>query len=108
MVSDAIPDSCTLKDIGVETEKDVILRKVIKILEENSNWLKKDEDIKLYYNVRDELLIANTPDGRILLKSNLIVIPEVLRQAVLEVAHSSHLGIVKTKELLREKFGGQK
>ena len=39
----------------------------------------------------------------ILLKSNRLVIPKLLRKKNLDIAHQHHLGIVKTKGLLREK-----
>ena len=39
----------------------------------------------------------------ILLKSNRLVIPKLLRKRILDIAHQHHLGIVKTKRLLREK-----
>ena len=42
--------------------------------------------------------------GEILLHDNRLVIPKNLQPKVVELAHQSHLGIVKTKQLLREKM----
>jgi hypothetical protein len=36
-----------------------------------------------------------------------LVIPHKLRQRILQLAHESHQGVLKTKQLLREKFGGR-
>ena len=41
--------------------------------------------------------------GEILLHDNRLVIPKDLQSRVIALAHQSHLGIVKTKQLLREK-----
>ena len=49
--------------------------------------------------MRNDLSIANG----ILLFQNRIVIPASLREKVLQLAHESHQGVVKTKALLREK-----
>ena len=42
--------------------------------------------------------------GEILLHDNRLVKPKNLQPKVVELAHQSHLGIVKTKQLLREKM----
>jgi hypothetical protein len=53
--------------------------------------------------VKDELTIVTTSEGSILLCNNRIVIPTTLQQRVVNIAHEGHMGIVKTKQLLREK-----
>ena len=42
-------------------------------------------------------------DGEILLHDNRIVIPKELQTRVIDLAHEGHQGIVRTKQLLREK-----
>jgi len=39
----------------------------------------------------------------VILKDNRIVIPKSLQQRILDLAHETHQGIVKTKLMLREK-----
>ena len=54
--------------------------------------------------VKDELTVVPTNMGSVLLFNNRIVIPSSLQQKVINIAHEGHHGIVKTKQLLREKF----
>ena len=53
--------------------------------------------------MKGELTIVPTSEGSILLCNNRIVIPTTLQQRVVNIAHEGHMGIVKTKQLLREK-----
>ena len=61
----------------------------------------KDEisdELKLYWSYRDELAVS---DG-IVLKGMCIIIPNSLRQQVLDQLHINHMGIEKTKLLGHE------
>ena len=51
-----------------------------------------------HFRVRNDLIVKNL----ILLKSNRLVIPKLLRKRILDIANQHCLGIVKTKRLLRE------
>ena len=51
-----------------------------------------------HFRVRNDLIVKNL----ILLKSNRLVIPKLLRKRILDIANQHCLGIVKTKGLLRE------
>lgn len=53
-----------------------------------------------FANVKGELLV--TQNG-IILRGERIVIPKVLRNKAIELAHEGHQGIVKTKALIRTK-----
>ena len=55
--------------------------------------------IPAYLHVKNELCSY----GQILLRGSRIVIPQVLREHVLKLAHEGHQGIVKTKCRLRSK-----
>ena len=57
-----------------------------------------DEALKPYKHLKEELTIV---DG-LVLRGDRLVIPEKLQQTVVDIVHSSHQGIVKTKALLRE------
>ena len=55
---------------------------------------------KQFKKVEKELSV--TDDG-IVLRGTRIVMPKALREKTVEIAHEGHLGIVKTKGLIREK-----
>lgn len=57
----------------------------------------KNEDFKCFYSKRFELYEENG----ILMWGHRVFIPESLRQNLLEQTHKTHMGIVKTKSLLR-------
>ncbi|XP_043246361.1 uncharacterized protein K02A2.6-like [Amphibalanus amphitrite] len=57
-------------------------------------------DLQPYYRFRNELTVV---EG-LILRGERIVVPSVLRQHLLEQAHESHPGIVRTKQRLREIF----
>ena len=55
-------------------------------------------ELKLYWSYRDELVVI---DG-IILKGRHIIIPNSLRQQVLDQHHTNHMGIEKMKLLCHE------
>ena len=64
-------------------------------------WTKTDPDLKPYFDLRAELYMA---DG-LILRTDIIIPPESLRDRIIQIAHKQgHLGISKTKELLRRKY----
>ena len=56
--------------------------------------------VKDYKHVKDELSVSS---HGLILRGNRIVVPHSLRLRSVDIAHESHLGIQKTKALLREK-----
>ena len=58
-------------------------------------------ELKLFRKLKDELTVSDNSD--IVLKNSRIVIPTVLREKAISLAHEGHQGLVKTKRLLREK-----
>ena len=52
-----------------------------------------------YFQVRKELSVEDS----LVLKGNKIVIPKQLQTRILDLAHESHRGLKKTKQLLRSK-----
>jgi len=102
--SHAIPKAMTVKEVATATARDNTLQHVIKCLD-SGIWT---DDIQVnssifsgLKNVKGEL--AYVPKYKILLRGRRIVVPEELQQRCVNLAHESHLGIVKTKALLREK-----
>ena len=54
--------------------------------------------ISLYYEYQDEI---STYNG-VLYRGNRVIIPKSMRSEMLKLMHSSHMGIVKTKQLARD------
>ena len=102
------PKAMSLEDIKQATKEDAVLQKLMQLIR-YGNWasVKKDEkfsatdkdELALFSKVRDELTVTND----IVLRGTRIVVPRTLRQQTLALAHQGHQGIVKTKQLLREK-----
>ena len=97
-----VEHAVVLDRIKTETEKDDILQKLRKRIQ-TGDWEKfrKDPDISRYYSIRDELYEA---EG-LIFKSKQIVMPVSLQRKVVKIAHQmGHMGITKTKQMLREKY----
>ena len=95
-----IPKSMVLEDIREATKADEVLTKVTQSME-TVKWDASDLTVKLFHKCADQLTVNHTHD--ILLKNNKIVIPEMLQNQVIQIVHTGHQGIEKTKALLREK-----
>ena len=100
VAENAITKMMTREQILSETLKDPLLSFVKLCL--SKRFLNREEKAKLgvFYNLRDEL--ALTREG-LLLRDRRIVLPHSLHKVAVEIAHEGHLGIVKTKALLRSK-----
>ena len=93
-----VPISLSRETIADATSADKILVLLIKSISEGA--LLKDQCLHPFKIVFDELCVSS--DG-IILRGERILIPETLRMKCIDVAHEGHLGIVKTKRLLRSK-----
>lgn len=83
-------------DIAGSTKKDRILQKVIEFT--LSGWPHTVEDtLKCYFHKRHELSV----EFDCLMLGNKVVIPHLLRTEVLSLFHEEHMGIVRTKMLIR-------
>ena len=104
IVQDAIPKALTMDIISEYTSRDEIISKLIEKLKSNktnATEIMKDTDLQAYKKVIHELSLSDCQN--ILLKGSKIVIPDGLRKRTIMLAHNGHQGIVKTKQLLREK-----
>jgi len=97
IIAHSIPMTLTLSQIREACLTDEETKSLIDALG-NNKWTRYPQ-VKAYKKVSPEL----THKGGIVLKGNLIVVPSSLRQTVLAIAHANHLGINKTKALLRSK-----
>lgn len=97
LIDNAVPKTMTLNEITDSTQKDSDLQTVIKQEEYESNTL------DTFSRLRYELTVVPVNDLEIILHDNRIVIPKDLQMRVIDLAHEGHRGIVRTKQLLREK-----
>ena len=91
----AVPKSMTLEEVRKETQKDFTMRKLAKATQ-TGQWTK---DLTDYVRFKDELCVS----CGVILRHHRLIIPDSLPKKVIEIAHASHQGIVKTKQLIREK-----
>ncbi|XP_048589506.1 uncharacterized protein K02A2.6-like [Nematostella vectensis] len=91
-----------LKRIREETLKDKTSQKLAERIA-RCDWEKfrRDKDIQPYYQVRQELSVA---EG-LIFREERILLPEVLQRKIVKIGHTlGHLGKTKTKQMLREKY----
>ena len=93
----AIPKAMTQNQLEQATAQDDVLQQVCQSVI-SGNW-PKTKATDPYFCVKDEL----TATESLLLRGSRIVIPTSLRPITLQLAHEGHQGIVRTKQLLREK-----
>ena len=99
----AVPKAVTLSEIESGTAKDPVLQAVMSAVKSGC-WHKAPPDVSLselsrYEQVKEQLTCTDT----VLLKSDRLVVPAVLQERIVDIARAGHLGIVKTKALLRVK-----
>ena len=97
IVDSSIPKAMTLEEIVKATNDDPILKGLPASIRLNK-W--DSSVVKEYKHVKDELSISS---HGLILRGTRIVVPHSLRQKAVDIAHEAHLGIQKTKALLREK-----
>ena len=103
---DAVPKALTLEEVKKETLRDQTIQEVINSMQKN-RWSKSPmeginmAEYKAFERIQYELGYSQEKD--ILLRGSRIVIPQSLQHRALQLAHQGHQGIVKTKQLLREK-----
>ncbi|XP_058817493.1 uncharacterized protein K02A2.6-like [Topomyia yanbarensis] len=91
----AVPEALTFKDIVDATNNDKTIQEVVKALQCN-----RQEDIPSEYKpFMNEMYFA---EGA-LLRGTRLIIPESLRERVIQIAHEAHPGIEAMKRRLRQK-----
>ena len=95
-----IDHAVVIEIIRSATQNNRELQKLKAALETGS-WDRTDPDLAPYHDLQAEIYIS---DG-VLLRLDGIIPPEALRNKIIAVAHKQgHLGISKTKELMRRKY----
>lgn len=85
-----------------ETNKDLILSKVLQSVRNKWDKNKKEisDDMKFFYNVRDQLSVSNG----LLFFGERVVVPNSLKEFILDKLHEAHIGITKTKGRAKNLF----
>ena len=92
----AVPKAMTIEQVADETKTDTTLQAVM-ISIQTGKW--EQPQVQSFKKVRQELTVC----GDIILRGSRIVLPSSLHAQAVSLAHAGHQGIVKTKQLLREK-----
>ena len=96
VASHTIPKAMTKEEVKIATEEDPKLQCLLKAIL-SGDW--RDTKLNEYRRFQDEI---SAHDG-LLLRDHRLIIPEKLQKKVINIAHQSHQGIVKTKQFIREK-----
>ncbi|XP_064464778.1 uncharacterized protein K02A2.6-like [Ornithodoros turicata] len=94
--------SCiTMQELLQAMDDDVVLRQVLSCLEHDPQLDKQQqEQLSPYLKLRGEI----TSVGGIVLRGSRIIPPSSLRKRIVDIAHESHSGIVRTKQRIRERY----
>ena len=96
VAKNSIPKAMTQDEVREATQKDGLLNKVMKAIQ-TGDW--NDKEISEYERFKEELSVYKG----LILRDHRLIIPSELQRKVIEIAHLSHQGIVKTKQCIREK-----
>ena len=94
--TNAVPKAMTVEEVRFATSTDEELQTLITAIQTNK-W--SDPIVGIYKKISHEISVHNG----LILRGNRIIIPKSLREKVINLAHSGHQGVVKTKQLVREK-----
>ena len=100
LIHDTTPKAISLAEIQQETKADEDFSTLVTYIQNgNKRSCKNHPELRKYSQIFDELCLA---EG-IILRGNRIVLPPSLQDRAVNICHEGHLGIVKTKQLLRSK-----
>ena len=97
VIIDSTPSSITLQEIITESLRDPEMSKLRECLN-SGKWC--EQGMKGYTQVKSELMCKNG----IVLRSQRMVLPQSLRERALKLAHSTHMGMTRTKQFIRSKL----
>ena len=108
MVLESVPKSVTLKEILLQTKNYSLLTLIMGAIKNNS-WHKAQKEVSAHdvdafmslKMIKDELSVNS--DENVILRDTRLVIPKSLQRQIVNIAHEGHQGVVKCKQLLREK-----
>ena len=110
----ATPNAISIEDVKIETKRDTLLQTVATLIRKN-HWYKLDKpdkftelnksditQLKQYRKIKNNLTVND--DDSLILKGNRVILPHPDHAIAVKLAHVGHLGIEKTKALLRSKI----
>ena len=95
-VAHAVPKAVTLSEILDACEEDEQI-KLLRTALQTNKW--HNPNLKPFLQIKEELCLK----AGIVLRNERILIPHKLRHRILSLGHEAHLGVKKTKALLRTK-----
>lgn len=100
----AIPPQ-SIEQVRKSTEDDPKMQRLIKTIMDGWPETRKDCDTNVleYFNHRDELSVSEN----LIFRGQRLVIPKALRQDILKLLHTGHLGVEKCSRLARDTVFGQ-
>lgn len=105
----ALPRALTIEEVQRETHADPTLQTVRRGVE-TGKWTVQEganiADIQVFKLISSHLTVLVDKEDQerfVILNDNLLVIPKSLQRQVVKLAHEGHQGVVKTKQLLRQK-----
>ena len=112
LASAAVPKAMTLAKIQEATAQDVTMQCLANLIR-TQLWRNIDKlpqqfqdadrtELNRFKQVRHDLTVNDQTN--IILRGRRIVVPAALRDKAISIAHEGHQGLVKTKQLLREKI----
>jgi len=101
IIDNSMPVAITRNLIAQETLKDQDLQDLITAIRTSNRQIVKKSERLVDFNKQFDYL--NVSSDGIILRRHQIVVPTSLRQPLVDIAHEGHLGIVKTKQLMRVK-----
>nr|XP_050051912.1 uncharacterized protein K02A2.6-like [Dermacentor andersoni] len=95
-----IPKAFSVQEVADATKADQQLQSLISAIQHPTlaSWV--SAEMKPFASIKTEL--TTTPEG-IVLRGTRLVLPATLQKQAVLLAHKGHQGIVKTKQMLREK-----
>lgn len=100
IIENTVPKGITLAQVQDTSGKDPEFCKLIQLIQSrNHRAYKADPELAKYAQLFQELSYMET----IILRGHKLLIPRSLQRQVYDICHEGHLGIIKTKQLLRSK-----
>ena len=93
VIENAVPKAITLDELEAGTVRDEMPQQIMTcVIDGRWKAIQKSPDARLrsFYNVRDELTIAS--NAKLLMRGSRIVIPSLLQERAVALAHEGHQG----------------
>lgn len=100
VVDSSIPKAMSREIIAKETMNDSTLQLVSKAIKKENMTAQELRIIERFGKLLNEMALSS---DSIIMRNHQVVLPKSLQRRAIEIAHEGHLGVVKTKQLLRSK-----